>query len=152
MGINVLSGQRILSHVKELLLSEFSVLVDINLCINTVNIVAGINSPWIDFKLGGICFVEQVVKVSDLLSVTFYVFQVQVLFKSVQELFSDSLVEFDRVNFDLLRVMFGDLFNLDTSLGRSNNCWSLTVSIQNECKVNLSYDVNSFMDQNGIYF
>lgn len=128
-------------------MSEFGVIINVNLGINAVNFVLGVDGPWVDFELGGIAFVEKVVQVSDLFSVTLDVLQVKFLFQLVQEFFSDTLVDFNGEDFDLFWVIFSDFFDLNTSFGGADDGWSLAVSVQNESEVDLSDDINTFVDK-----
>jgi hypothetical protein len=132
-------------------LSEFGIIVDIDLGINAVNFVLGIDGPWVDFELGGVTLVEEVIQVSNLFSVTLDVFQVEFFFQLIQEFLSDTLIDFDGEYFDLFWVVFSNLFDFNTSFCRTDDGWSLAVSVQNEGEVDLSDNINTFVDEYCIY-
>jgi hypothetical protein len=95
---------------------------------------------------------EQVVKVTHLVSESLNSLKLEVDFESVKQVLSDSSVNFNGIDFNSLRVSFGDLLDFHSSLKRSNNCGSLAVSVQNESKIDLSDDINSFVDQDSVDF
>lgn len=57
---------------------------------------------------------------------------------------------FKWINQNRTRVFLCYLFNFHSSVNAGNHSWSLAVSIEDECKINLTLYVNTFVDQNCI--
>jgi len=57
------------------------------------------------------------------------------------------MLNINRFDYDTLRVFFGNFFNFHATMLRSNNCWLLAISIKNESKVELSHNVNTFVNE-----
>lgn len=148
MRINVFTCNGSLSQLNEFLLSELSVIIDVDLSIDAVESILGVSSPWVDFDLSSIELIEHSVKVSDLLfSIVGDVGQLELAHNSVQVSVSQTSGRADRVDNDALRISLGDFFDFDTTVDAGHDSRLLRVSVEHESKVDLADDVNTFVDQ-----
>jgi len=66
MGINIFTGYRCFSKLNEFLLSEFSIVIDVDFGIHAKERILRISSPRVDLDLSSIKGIEHFVDVSDL--------------------------------------------------------------------------------------
>jgi hypothetical protein len=58
-------------HVKQFLLSEKRIIINVDLSINTINVLLGGNSPWVNLNLGSIELNEHLIKLLKLIDSLF---------------------------------------------------------------------------------
>jgi hypothetical protein len=149
-GVDIFRSQGCLAQFEQFLLSELSVIVDVDLGVDAVDLVLGVGGPWVDFDLEGVRLHEHSLQVFDLLTPVLDVLQVEFFFDFVEDIVSDSFVDFKGIHLDGVRVSPGDLLNIHTAVLADHESWSLAVPVQHQREVNLSLDVDTLVDEHCI--
>jgi hypothetical protein len=151
MWVFVFAAYGIVSEFDELLLSVFSIVVNVDFGIDAENSVAGVCGPRVDFNLGGINLVEEVVKVENLLlDLSTLVCESQ-FFSDVVDIFlRNTKFWVDELCFDQMREIFSDFFDFNSSIFRVDDSGSLGCSVKEERQIELLLDVDTFVDENSV--
>lgn len=83
VGVDVFGSEGVLLQVDKFLLSELSVVVNVDFGINTVDLVFRVDCPWVDLDLSGVTVGEKLVKSLDFMPESGAFFEFEVSFQSV---------------------------------------------------------------------
>lgn len=103
-------------------MSEFGIIVDVDLGINAEQSVLWVGGPRVDLNLGGIQLVEHLIQSLDLLSGLISLsLEIQLIDDSIDNLVGESILQIDWLNDDALWVSLGHLLDFNASILRSND-------------------------------
>ncbi len=111
-------------HVKQFLLSEKCIIINVDLSINTINVLLGGNSPWVNLNLGSIKLNEHLIKLLKLINSLISEFsrwKLQWIYNLSCALLGKSLSNIKGVNLNSIRVLLCYLFNIHSTLSATHN-------------------------------
>jgi len=135
----------------DFLLAEVGVLININLCINTVDIEIWRNSPWVDFDLGSVNFQEHFVDLLKLLNTLRegLASKVKICADFGGSLLSKTLSNAERVGMDSRRIILSHSLDIHTTLLRVNTAETLVLAVMQKGEIDLAVNINTFVNEDG---
>lgn len=133
----------------DFLLTEVGILINVNLCINTVDIEIWSDSPWVDFDLSSINTQEHLVNLLELLNTLRVGFasEAKISADFGGSLLSKTISNTERVGMDSRWIFFSDSFDIHATLLRVNTAETLVLAVMQKGEVDLAVNINTLVNE-----